>query len=197
MIKDNILEVRKRVICACRRAKRDAAAIRLVAVSKNRSAEEIKEALLAGLTDFGENRVQEAAAKYRELSAIKWHMVGHLQTNKVKQAVKIFDLIQSVDSLRLMKEINKQAARIGKIQAILIEVKLSPEATKFGIKPDETAGVIKEAAVFKNIHIKGLMTIAPVLDNPQKSRPYFRGLRELRDKINALPVTRYQFYLWA
>jgi len=191
MIKDNILEVRKRIIAACLRAKRDPAAIVLIAVSKNRSVEEIKEASLAGILEFGENRVQEAAIKHKELLTIKWHMVGHLQTNKVKEAVKIFNLIHSVDSLRLMQELDRQAAGVNKIQDILIEVKLSPEATKFGIKPDEAAEVIKEAAKFKNINIKGLMTIAPVVGNPEEARPYFKNLRKLRDNINLLQVLRY------
>jgi pyridoxal phosphate enzyme (YggS family) len=113
-------------------------------------------------------------------------MVGHLQTNKVKDAVKIFGLIQSVDSLHLAREIDRQAAKINKIQDILIEVKTSPEATKFGLKPDEAVEVMKEIAELKNISIKGLMTIAPIVDNPGKTRPYFRLLRELRDKINEL-----------
>ncbi len=191
MIKENILKVRKRIETACLRARRDPATVKLIVVSKNRSIEEIKEAFLSGITEFGENRVQEALAKYSELSAIryplsaiKWHMVGHLQTNKVKEAVKIFDLIQSVDSLSLAEEIAKQAAKINKIQEILIEVKTSPEATKFGIKPDEVTGVIEEIAELKNIRIKGLMTIAPIVDSPEGARPYFRNLRLLRDKLN-------------
>ena len=122
-------------------------------------------------------------------STIRWHMVGHLQTNKVKDAVKIFDLIHSVDSAHLAAEIDKQALKINKIQDILIEIKTSPEVTKSGIKPDEAIEVIKEIDKFKNINIKGLMTIAPLADDPQKARPYFRMLRELMDKINALHVT--------
>ncbi len=189
MIRDNVLEVRKRIEAACLRAKREPSAVKLIVVTKNRSIEEIKEAHLAGVTEFGENRVQEALNKYNAVfaehrSSIQWHMIGHLQTNKAKEAVKIFDLIQSVDSLRLAEEIDKQAARINKIQDILIEVKTSPEITKFGIKPDGVAEFVREVARFKNISIKGLMTIAPVVGNPEEARVYFRILRELRDKIN-------------
>jgi len=113
-------------------------------------------------------------------------LVGHLQTNKVKDAVRIFDLIQSVDSLRLAAEIDKQAAKINKIQDILIEIKTSPEATKFGLKPNAAIEVIKEIAQLKNINMKGLMTIAPLVDEPEKTRPYFRQLRELRDYLRAM-----------
>jgi pyridoxal phosphate enzyme (YggS family) len=122
-------------------------------------------------------------------------MVGHLQTNKVKDALNLFDLIQSVDSLNLAQEIDRQAAKIHKIQDILIEVKTSPEATKFGLKPDETVEVIKEMAKLKNINIKGLMTIAPIVDNPEKTRPYFKTLRILKDKINSLTLTTYPLTL--
>jgi pyridoxal phosphate enzyme (YggS family) len=181
MIKENILKLKKQIP--------ESASI--VCVTKGRGVEQIKEAIEAGLTDIGENRVQEAILKHKALSTIdyrpstiKWHMVGHLQTNKAKEAVKIFDLIQSVDSLRLAKEIDKEAAKINKTQDTLIEVKTSPEATKFGIKPEEAIELIKEMSKFKNINIKGLMTIAPLVDNPEETRPYFRTLRELRDKIN-------------
>lgn len=194
MIRENVLEVRKRISAACLRVKRDPAAVKLIAVSKNRNIAEIKDAVLAGITDLGENRVQEAIGKYEVFKGnpapIQWHMVGHLQTNKVKEAVRIFDLIQSVDSMRLAKEIDKQAARINKIQDILLEVKTSPEAAKFGVKPNAAAGVIKEISELKNINIKGLMTIAPVGSNPEQARPYFRELKDLRDKINLSSVPR-------
>jgi pyridoxal phosphate enzyme (YggS family) len=119
-------------------------------------------------------------------------MVGHLQTNKVKDAVKIFDLIQSVDSLHLAEEIDKQAAKINKIQDILIEVKTSPEATKFGLQLEVVIEVIKGITKLKNLNIKGLMTIAPIVDNPEKARPYFRLLRELGDKINESRITNHE-----
>ncbi|MDD2679555.1 MAG: YggS family pyridoxal phosphate-dependent enzyme [Candidatus Omnitrophica bacterium] len=191
MIRENIFEVRKRIISACLKAGRAPETLKLIAVSKNRSPEEIKEALLAGITAFGENRVQEALLKYNAkelaLSAkpIEWHMVGHLQTNKVKDAVKIFDLIQSVDSLRLAQEINKEALKINKVQEILLEVKISPEATKFGLSPEETPAVIREASGFKNLKIKGLMAVAPILKSPEETRPYFRLLKDLRGRLDS------------
>jgi len=191
MIKDNILKLKERASLICAKINRDPDSIIIVAVSKGRTPQQIKEVLEAGITDIGENRVQEALIKYSELmtydlrlKAIRWHMVGHLQTNKVKDAVRIFDLIQSVDSLRLAEVIDKEAAKIDKIQDILIEIKTSAEESKLGLKPDGAVRVIKEILKFKSINIKGLMTIAPLADDPQKSRPYFRMLRELRDRIN-------------
>lgn len=191
MVKKNILKLKGSI----------ANSITIVAVSKGRPLEQIKEAVEAGITDIGENKVQEALEKYNAIRTtqyaqrIKWHLVGHLQTNKVKDAVRIFDLIQSVDSLHLAQEIDKQAARINKIQDILVEVNVSGESTKFGLKPDAAIEVIKEIARLKNIKIKGLMTIAPMVDNPQITRPYFRELRELRDKINHLRFTTYDLQL--
>jgi len=198
MFQDAILNIRKRIIGTCSKINQDPDSITIVAVTKGRTAGQIKEAITAGITDIGENRVQEALIKYNAMRTTpcaqrtKWHMVGHLQTNKVKEAVKLFDLIHSVDSIRLAKEIDKESAKINKIQEVLIEIKTSAEATKFGLKSDEALKVIKEIADLKNINIKGLMTIAPLVDNPEKTRPYFRILRELRDKINALRVTSYE-----
>ncbi|MFH0762604.1 MAG: YggS family pyridoxal phosphate-dependent enzyme [Candidatus Omnitrophota bacterium] len=193
MTSDNIIKIKGRISSACAKVNRGPASVTIVAVTKNRSIEQVKEAVAAGIADIGENRVQEALIKFRGLSAIeqrpaaiKWHMVGHLQANKVKTAVKIFDLIHSVDSIALAREIDRQAAAINKIQEILVEVKTSPEESKFGIKPDEAVEVIKEISKLKNLNLGGLMTIAPLVDNPEKARPYFRLLRELRDKINSL-----------
>jgi hypothetical protein len=125
-------------------------------------------------------------------AGVKWHMVGHLQTNKVKEAVKFFACIQSVDSLRLAKEIDAQAAKIGKIQDIMLEVKTSPEATKFGLRPQEVLGASEEFARSRNLRVLGLMTIAPLLDDPEQARPYFRKLRGLRDEIDRLSVFGYR-----
>jgi hypothetical protein len=198
MIKDNLSKVYRRISFACSKNNLNPSSVTIVAVSKGRSMEQIKEAIEAGITDIGENKLQEAILKYNNLkpntynlSPIKWHMVGHLQTNKAKDAVKIFDLIQSVDSAHLTAEIDKQAAKINKIQDILIEIKTSPEATKSGVKPTDAVRVIKEISSLKNINIKGLMTIAPLTDNPEKVRPYFRQLRELRDEINRLSTMDY------
>ncbi|MDD4981031.1 MAG: YggS family pyridoxal phosphate-dependent enzyme [Candidatus Omnitrophica bacterium] len=196
MVKENILKIKEHISLACAKIKQDPGKITIVAVSKDRTIGQIKEAIEAGVTDIGENRVQEALSKYNELTAYdlqltttKWHMVGHLQTNKAKDAVKIFDLIQSVDSLRLAQAIDKEAAKLGKIQDILLEIKTSPEESKTGLKAEEAIEVIEDIARMKNINIKGLMTIAPLADNPEKTRPYFRMLRELRDKVNALTTS--------
>lgn len=199
MIRDNALRIKERIRSACERAKRDQNSVAIVAISKGRTSEQIIEALQAGITDIGENKVQEALLKYRQLpamnnesSTIKWHMVGHLQKNKVKDAVKIFDLIQSVDSELLAEEIDRQAARINKIQDILLEIKTSPEDTKFGLKPDGAVEVLKRIAGLKNINIKGLMTMAPLVDNPEKAQPYFSMLRELRDKMVLLSTMNHE-----
>jgi hypothetical protein len=185
MIKDNIRKIKEQIPNA----------ITIVAVTKGRTVDEIKETIEAGIRDIGENRVNEAVIKYEQLRTMNYqlrtHMVGHLQTNKVKDAVRSFDLIQSVDSLHLAVEIDKQAAKINKLQDILIEVKTSGEAAKFGLKPDEVIEVIKEIAKLKNINIKGLMTIAPIVDNPEKTRVYFKMLRELKESINTIHLTQY------
>jgi pyridoxal phosphate enzyme (YggS family) len=194
MISENIAALRKRVADACARAKRDPKAVTIVAVSKGRSRQEIEEALACGITDIGENRVQEAKDKITGLPA-KMHLVGHLQTNKVKEAVRLFDLIHSVDSLRLAEEIDQQAAKINKVQDILIEVKTSPEATKFGFSPEEAAAAMEKIAPLKNIRLRGLMTIAPLVDNPEKARPYFRQLRVLRDSMRNLVLSTYHLPL--
>jgi pyridoxal phosphate enzyme (YggS family) len=189
-------KIKERILAACARVKRDPAEITLVAVTKGRSIEEIGGVIAAGVSEIGENRVQEAIEKYNVLTGkpanrqtgelIKWHMVGHLQTNKVKEAVAIFDLIHSVDSLKLAAEINRQAEKINKIQDILVEVKTSPEAAKFGVPPGEAIELVRDLAQFKNIALKGLMTIAPMAADPEEARPYFRLLKELRDNINEL-----------
>jgi|YelNatPaOPRAMG01_1025707.scaffolds.fasta_scaffold00119_70 pyridoxal phosphate enzyme (YggS family) len=187
MIERNILEVKQRIKKICSDLAIEPESITVVAVSKNRSPEEIREVVKAGIVDIGENRLQEAVSKYKvlnDLSFIRWHMVGHLQRNKVKEAVRIFDLIHSLDSLRLAEEINRRAELIGKVQEVLIQVKTSPEPTKFGIEQDKVIDFIREILHFNNLKIRGLMTIAPYFDDPQKTRPFFRILRELKENID-------------
>lgn len=201
MIKQNLASVQARIASACAKAGRAPQEITVVAVTKGRSVEQIKEVIAEGITDIGENRVQEAIKKYYELPAcrqagestsyelrkIKWHMLGHLQTNKAQDAVKLFDLIHSLDSLRLAEQINRESEKMHKIQDALLEVNISGEPSKFGIKPEETTGVIKEIAKFKNLNIKGLMGIAPIVDKPEKARPYFRMLRVLLKGVSSGP----------
>lgn len=192
MIAENINNVTRRIAKCCEKIGRPKDSVRLICVTKEADPVQIEEALRCGIKDLGENRVQDLAAKYKTIGdRATWHLIGHLQTNKVKDAVRISSLIHSVDSIRLAKEINKEAARIGRTQAILIQVNMSGEATKFGLKPDEVADLIKKVSSYQNININGLMTIAPEVDDPEEARPYFRALRELRDKINAIRNTRY------
>jgi len=203
VIKENLLQIKERIKRACAVRGRKSAEITLVCVVKNRSFEEIQQVLAAGIMDLGENKVQEALLKYKQLSAkryplnaIKMHMIGHLQTNKVREAVKLFDLIHSVDSLRLAEEINKQALAINKIQDILIEVNISGEKSKFGVNPgswllsngvklQELSELVKAAGNFKNVRLMGLMAMAPEVTDPECSRIYFRRMHELLGEVNA------------
>ena len=185
MISENIQKIKERITVVCAKARRDPEKITLICVAKGRPVEQILEAVNFGIKNIGENRVQEAREKYQQIPDVKWHMVGHLQSNKVKEAVKIFDLIHSVDTFCLAEEINKQAFKINKIQDVLLEVKISSEPTKFGFDPNKLADVAGEITKFKNLNLKGLMTIAAVADSAEKSRYYFTKLRQLRDKLDA------------
>ncbi|MCG8431028.1 MAG: YggS family pyridoxal phosphate-dependent enzyme [Candidatus Omnitrophica bacterium] len=191
MIKQGIIKIRERIASACRRAGRQPAEIILVAVSKGRTVDEMRAAFEAGITHIGESRVQEAKLKYDALreesrkDPVGWHMVGHLQRNKVRQAVALFELIHSVDSVACARAVDREAARIHKVQDILLEIKTSPETSKYGIHPEEAAGVLRTISAFDNIAVKGLMTIAPYKRRGEDARPYFRTLRQLRDNLNA------------
>jgi len=190
MLWENLERLKKRIEDACQRSGRSFNEITLVCVTKNVDIEKIKEVIKLGIKDIGENRVQEAVKKFEELriancEKVRWHMVGHLQRNKAKYAVRIFDLIHSVDSLDLALELNKQAEKVNRVQDILIQVNVSGEETKFGINPENLLSLVKEILNLKNLNLKGLMTIAPIVKNPEDARPHFRTLRELKDKINA------------
>lgn len=170
---------------SCEKSGRSASAVRLVCVTKEATVEQIEEALSAGARIFGENRVQAAVAKHKAIGdKAAWHLIGHLQTNKVKDAVRISDLIHSVDSVRLAQEIDKQAGKLGKVQNILIQVNTSGEESKFGITPEAVTGLLKDISIYSNIKVKGLMTIAPEVKDPETVRTYFRALRELRNTID-------------
>lgn len=200
MVRENVLEVRERICRAAQRAAANPPEVTLVAVTKNVDTAGICRAVDAGMTHIGENKVQEALSKYEAVRtyacakgiALVWHMIGHLQTNKVKEAVRLFDLIHSVDSVRLARQIDKQAVKIGKIQDVLVEVKISPEATKYGFMPDEVVGALKDMASLEHLHLKGLMTVAPAVNDPQQARPYFRALKQLLDRVNELRVRGYE-----
>jgi PLP dependent protein len=179
-IADNFKTVMNRIAAAALRANRDPASVRLVTVTKTVGIDNIREAVSAGATILGENRVQEAKEKIAQLGQIAgWHLIGHLQTNKAKYAVKLFDLIHSVDNLELAAEIDKQAAKIGKVQDVLIEVSIAGEAAKAGVGTDDAVSLVRRVAMLRSIRIKGLMTMPPYSDIPEDSRPYFKKLKEL------------------
>ncbi len=184
-IAGNIEEVTKRIAEAAVSAGRSVEEVTLVAVTKTRVPEEISQAVEAGLRVFGENRVQEAKSKYRLLpESLSWHMIGHLQRNKAKDAVAIFDCIHSLDSVRVADEVEKRCAAIGKTMDVLLEVNVSGEEAKFGLKREELEEVVRHVLSFPHLRLKGLMTMAPFVDDAETVRPVFRGLREVRDRIN-------------
>lgn len=191
-IQESLEIIRQRIKKSAQSVGRDPEDIKLIVVTKTVPAEKIEEAIQAGITDIGENKVQEAQAKAEVFSGVTRHMIGHLQRNKVRQALGIFDIIQSVDSERLAKAIEDQAPRQSSGQAkvvpILIEVKTSDEAAKYGVPADATIEFVKKIAGLKHLKIQGLMTMAPWFDDPEKARPYFKTLRELRDKIVELKI---------
>jgi len=189
-LKENLAKVNDRIDAAAKKSGRTKDDIRLVAVTKWVSVEKIKEAIEFGITDIGENRIQEAQSKYGQLSSynINWHLIGHLQRNKVKTALAIFELIHSVDSLKLAKEINGVAAIEGKRVEVLVEVNTSGELSKYGTTLNELEELLNNISEMENIRVSGLMTMAPFTTNPQSSRPYFRLLRELSEKMKTLRI---------
>ena len=180
MLKDRLEEVEERIQEACRRAGRDRSEVTLIAVSKTKPAEVLKEAYDLGIRVFGENKVQEITEKYEVLPKdIRWHMIGHLQTNKVKYIADKVELIHSVDSLKLAETIEKEAAKRHRTIDILVEVNVAEEESKFGLKVEEVIPFIEKVAGFSHINVRGLMTIAPFVENPEKNRSVFADLRKL------------------
>jgi PLP dependent protein len=187
---ENIAQIRERIRIAAHQAGRDPDAITLMAVSKTFPAEAIRDAYNAGIRVFGENRVQEFAGKaepLRDLADARWHMIGHLQTNKSAKAAELFHAIDSVDSLKLAEKLNDAARKYGNKLAVLIEVNVGGEAAKSGAPADspELENILSSAPRLEYLRIGGLMTIPPYTDDPQAARPYFRKLRELRDQVAA------------
>jgi pyridoxal phosphate enzyme (YggS family) len=184
-IEKNLSRVRERIEHAAAKVGRDPGEIKLVAVTKTVAVERIREAIAAGATSFGENYVQEAKTKIEEIgkSGIHWHFIGHLQSNKAKYAVSLFDLIHAVDSITLARDLDKRAAAAAKIVGCLIEVNLSQEGSKFGVSKERTSELIHGLRDLKNISVQGLMTMPPYADDPEAARPYFAALRKLRDEI--------------
>lgn len=189
MIKDNIKQVKKNIEAACTRAGRSISEVTLISVSKTKPVSDIEEAYNAGSRDFGENKVQELDDKYPVLPKdINWHLIGHLQTNKVKYIADKVCLIHSVDSVRLAEQIEKEAVKHKVDINILVQVNVANEDTKFGLDYEETVNVIKEISQFEHVHIKGLMTIAPFTENPEDNRIYFRKLKALSQNIAGLNI---------
>ncbi|MBW1708356.1 MAG: YggS family pyridoxal phosphate-dependent enzyme [Deltaproteobacteria bacterium] len=188
-ISERIASVSERIQAACRRAGRSPADVQLVAVTKTLPSETIHAALEAGLKVFGENYIQEARAKIEEIGpSASWHFIGHLQTNKAKYAVKLFDLIHSVDSLKLARELDKRAESINRRIPILIQVNISEEESKSGVDKAYTADLAAQACELPNLEVRGLMTMPPFFDQPEKARPYFKALREVQESIGS-PLT--------
>lgn len=187
---ENLASIQQRIGAACARVGRDPATVTLLAVSKGMPPEVVREAAASGLTLFGENKVQEAKAKIPLCPGrLRWQMIGHLQSNKCRDAVHFFEMIQSVDSLALAQEIHKWCDKQAKTMPILLEVNLAGESTKFGFKPEQVLAELEAINALPKVEVHGLMTIAPWTPEPEKVRPIFRQLRELKaeceDKLGA------------
>lgn len=188
---EKIKNIYRKISSAAIRSGRSPFDVTLIAATKTVDILQIQEAVELGLRVFGENRVQEAEEKIHRLCAmapdcaVKWHLIGHLQKNKAKAAVRLFDLIHSVDSAALAEEINRHASKLGKIQNILIQIKLSEEESKHGIPEDGFLQMLQEVSQMEHLHIEGLMTIPPYFENPEMARPYFKKLREMRNSAES------------
>ena len=184
-LKKRLENVEKRIHQAALKYSRDPESIHLVAVTKTITVDSVRDAIEAGVTILGENYVQEARNKFNVLGRypVSWHFIGHLQSNKAKYAVRLFDLIHSVDTLKLAGELNKQAKKVNKVQDILIQINIGKEPSKFGSDIENAANLIEHIVLFENLSVKGFMAMPPFYNNPEKTRPYFIALRNLRDQI--------------
>ena len=180
MLKENLKNVEQTIQAACEKGARKRADVTLVAVSKTKPVEMLQEIYDAGVRDFGENKVQEICEKYDKLPAdIRWHMIGHLQRNKVKYIIDKVCMIHSVDSYRLAEEINIQAKKHKLVMPVLLEVNIADEQTKFGVSKADTLLLAEEVAHLDSLHVEGLMAVAPYVEDPEKNRKYFREIRQL------------------
>lgn len=178
---DNLAAIRRRMAAACARAGRDVNSVLLLPVTKSHPPAVVEAAAALGLTVFGENKVQEAKAKIPLCpSRLRWHMIGHLQTNKCRDAVALFEMIQSVDSLHLARELNKRAEQAARTLPVLLEVNVAGEASKFGYAPERLLAELPELNALPRLEIQGLMTVPPWSPDPERVRPYFRQLRECK-----------------
>jgi len=179
----NLESLRQRITAACARAEREPSSVALLAVTKTHPPETVAEAAQLGLTLFGENKVQEAKAKIPHCPGrLRWHMIGHLQTNKCRDAVELFEMVQGVDSLHLAQELNKRAEQAAKTMPILLEVNSGGEASKFGYTPEKLLAELPELNALPRLEVHGLMTVPPWAQNPEKVRASFRLLRELKER---------------
>ncbi|RME65863.1 MAG: YggS family pyridoxal phosphate-dependent enzyme, partial [Nitrospirae bacterium] len=189
MIIQNISEIYKRVSHAAMRAGRDPQEVKVMAVTKTVGPELVLEAVEAGIRLIGENYVQEAEKKAEALKGklpetVSWHLIGHLQKNKVKKAVNLFDVIESLDSIELAERINRMAKDLGKFQRVLVQVKLAEEVTKSGIPEDRVQELLDAVSQMEHLRVEGLMLLPPFFEDPEKTRPFFRRLRQLRDQLH-------------
>ena len=196
MISDNLEAVRKKITEAARRAGRDPASVKLIAVSKTKPLSMVEECIACGQTDFGENKPQELRDKFDTLKRddIRWHMIGHLQKNKIKYVVSRACLIHSVDSVELASEISRQASAKGIVVPILLEVNMAGEESKFGFAPEETIAAVKTISALEGISVRGLMTIAPYVTDPEQNRCHFRNLRDLSIDIARQNIDNVSMY---
>lgn len=180
MLRENLEEVEQRIQAACTRAGRSRSEVTLIAVSKTKPVGMLEEAYLLGARDFGENKPQEIREKYPQLpQEIRWHMIGHLQRNKIKYIIDKVCMIHSVDSVRLAEAISAEAAKHGIVMPVLVEVNVAGEESKDGVRPEEAEPLIRQISTLPNIRVEGLMTIAPYTENPEENRPHFRNLSKL------------------
>jgi pyridoxal phosphate enzyme (YggS family) len=185
-VAENVKRVRERIAQAAARVGRDPDQIMLIGATKTRSVEEIQAAVAAGLTDFGENYVQEARAKFAVLGhSVTWHLIGHLQTNKINAALPIFDWVQTVDSLPLAQALSQRAMAQGRTVRVLLEVRTGGEASKFGFEPEAVGEAAAAIAALPGLQWEGLMTMPPFFDDPEQARPFFRQVRGLAEEIAA------------
>ena len=186
-LQENLTRIRSRIDQACERSSRQPDSVRLMAVSKNQSPELVAQAASAGLTLFGENRIQEAKVKIAQSpSQLEWHFIGHLQSNKSRDAVSLFQVVQGMDSLALAEELQKQTLKQARSLPILLEVNVAGESSKFGWNPDRLLAALLQLNALNRLEVHGLMTIAPYAVDPEQVRPIFRRLRELRDRCTDL-----------
>ncbi len=195
-IKNNYNFIQQKIKATCAQSGRNFNDVKTVVVTKTVQIPAIQEVIKAGAAIIGENRVQDAWPKHEQIgSRVPWHLIGHLQTNKVKRAVQIFDVIESVDSFHLAKEIDKRAKEAGKIINIFVQVNTSGETSKFGLPPADVESFITRLTTFENIRITGLMTIGAFLPDPEKVRPCFRQLYDLRQELNNKKITENIYHL--